>query len=177
MVTRRKSKTTTPRMLGWKRSKVDKKDESVEEKEEKEAEEEEAWKDDEDGEELEEEENNAAMAPEEGRGRGRERGASPVRQTHATHPDCAHGGHVLQVGPLDERPDDEASGGRKVGVDERERGVGVRSQGGAGVEAGPTEPQHRPAQDDEGNVVRLHLGCVWGCSGHSLLGCPSRDRA
>lgn len=83
MVTRRKSKTTTPRMLGWKRSKVDKKDESVEEKEEKEAEEEEAWKDDEDGEELEAE-NNAAMAPEEGRGRGRERGASPVRPMRRT---------------------------------------------------------------------------------------------
>mmetsp|Transcript_122968 Transcript_122968/g.344176 ORF Transcript_122968/g.344176 Transcript_122968/m.344176 type:complete len:457 (+) Transcript_122968:276-1646(+) len=90
--------------------------------------------------------------------RGHEaRGRGDDDEAHHSASDRAHGGHVLQVGPLDERPDDEASGGRKVGVDERERGVGVRSQGGAGVEAGPTEPQHRPAQDDEGNVVRLHL--------------------
>mmetsp|Transcript_101017 Transcript_101017/g.226500 ORF Transcript_101017/g.226500 Transcript_101017/m.226500 type:complete len:473 (-) Transcript_101017:46-1464(-) len=84
--------------------------------------------------------------------------ASRWRDHHqATHgaDHRADTGRLLQAHGLDAHPREHGGGGREVGGGEGAGGGRVCSEGRAAVEAAPTEPEQRGAQEHEGHVVRL----------------------
>lgn len=65
-----------------------------------------------------------------------------------------HDGPLLLETVIHQDPGDGADGGGEVGDDASHDGTEIRGQGGATVEAEPSDPEEDRAEDDVGDVVR-----------------------